>query len=112
MTRETKAGLVVASSFLCLVATVVAVKLREEETPGDDQPEVAAAQPAPAVPEQKLDRPVAPVTVAQPTGQPLPAGPVATAALAPVSAPTLPPAVPVAKPDDNPLLMAKVPPAP
>src|SRR2546421_5024867 len=75
MTRETKAGLVVASSFLCLVAAVVAVKLREEETPGDDQPEVAAVQPEAgrAGTQPKLERPVAPGDVAQPTGKPMPA---------------------------------------
>jgi hypothetical protein len=55
MTRETKVGLVVAGSFLCLVGGVVAMKLRQLEN-HDDAGKVAQAAPsapAPAGPEKK-----------------------------------------------------------
>src|SRR5437879_934528 len=38
MTRETKAGLVVSCSFLCLVGVVLFSKLNEKETSGTDSP--------------------------------------------------------------------------
>jgi hypothetical protein len=43
MTRETKAGLVMASSFLCLVGVVLASKLRGENLSGDPIPAPAVA---------------------------------------------------------------------
>jgi hypothetical protein len=49
MTRETKLGLVVASSFLALVGGVVAVRLRQAESPPDES-EVVAAQQAETAP--------------------------------------------------------------
>jgi hypothetical protein len=59
MTRETKVGLVVAGSFLCLVGGVVAMKLRQPEK-HDDAGKVAQAAPsapAPAGPETKNTTP-------------------------------------------------------
>src|SRR5579871_1899281 len=51
MTRETKAGLVVSCSFLCLVGAVVAVKLRQHPA------EVALVDPATDPPETKSSGP-------------------------------------------------------
>src|SRR6267143_6309407 len=53
MTRETKAGLVVSCSFLCLVGIVLVSKLKEANTPAPDQDALAVA---PADP-QKVDEP-------------------------------------------------------
>jgi hypothetical protein len=60
MTRETKIGLVVAGSFLCLVAVVVVSKWRNGTTPPMDPeeqmpPKVAAAKPTQNPPDQKKD---------------------------------------------------------
>ena len=53
MTRETKAGLVVSCSFLCLVGIVLVSKLKEANAPAPDQDALAVA---PADP-QKVDEP-------------------------------------------------------
>jgi hypothetical protein len=53
MTRETKAGLVVSCSFLCLVGIVLVSKLKEANTPAPDHDALAVA---PADP-QKVDEP-------------------------------------------------------
>lgn len=61
MTRETKVGLVVAGSFLCLVGIVVASKWRRGDAPTDAEEQsvqqVAAAKPSPksAAPDAKKD---------------------------------------------------------
>jgi hypothetical protein len=51
MTRETKIGLGVAGSFICLVCIVVASKWRGGDVPNDpgepSEPKIAAAKPAP-----------------------------------------------------------------
>src|SRR5437763_1591109 len=64
MTRETQAGLVVASSFLCLLGTVLTLKMSEEPQPGP------ATIPAPATTKTEpiAPRPTPPMmpTVPQP----------------------------------------------
>ena len=45
MTRETKVGLIVAGSFLCLVGIVVASKMGRGGDPGDQPPRIAAVVP-------------------------------------------------------------------
>jgi hypothetical protein len=47
MTRETKAGLVVASSFLCLVGIVLVTKLHGADNPPSAAPETAAGNDSP-----------------------------------------------------------------
>ena len=51
MTRETKVGLVVAGSFICLVTVVVATKFRGETTPPSS--EIADAAQSKAEPKDK-----------------------------------------------------------
>ena len=63
MTRETKVGLVVAGSFLCLVCIVVASKIRrgDEPTPGTEEPssfaENSSKPPQPPQPDPKKESP-------------------------------------------------------
>jgi hypothetical protein len=56
MTRETKAGLVVSCSFLCLVGAVVAVKLRQKP---EKPPAVADADPGAGAPAAQAAQPPA-----------------------------------------------------
>src|SRR5687768_2632789 len=53
MTRETKIGLIVGGSFLCLVGIVVASKWRGTDVPSD--PEEQAVQVAAVTPKDKVD---------------------------------------------------------
>src|SRR5437773_926897 len=54
MTRENKAGLVVSCSFLCLVGTVLALKLREPASP-DKSTAVAEGKKPPPIPDPSGD---------------------------------------------------------
>ena len=89
MTRENKAGLVVCGSFLCLVAAVVAVKLRQP--PASDAPPVVSptlalsgvASPEKGKPETLPEPP------SHPPGKEPPAAPPE-----PAAAPVMPPAPP------------------
>ncbi|HMC87990.1 MAG TPA: hypothetical protein VKI17_00515, partial [Gemmataceae bacterium] len=70
MTRETKAGLVVSCSFLCLVGIVLVSKLKEASTPAPDPDALAVA---PADP-QKVDEPTSissPTTTGGTAGSPV-----------------------------------------
>src|SRR5205814_98596 len=88
MTRETKVGLVVAGSFVCLVGVVLALKLRQPENPPDAAAQAQANPPAAGTPKGKADptppakgpatpaapKPVEMAVVSHPQLQPAPAG--------------------------------------
>ena len=60
MTRETKVGLIVAGSFLCLVAIVVASKMRRGEEPATGAAEESTVNQVAAVnPKQNTPAPEA-----------------------------------------------------
>src|SRR5438067_993963 len=119
MTRETKLGIGVASSFLALVGTVLGVKLQQGEPPAADAPAVAAAPEAKPAAEQPQVRDVSDAAKQDAQRAPLPApGPapqtavqqpepavVTAAATPPAPVPVItPPPPPVAKPADPPPL--------
>lgn len=98
MTRETKVGLVVAGSFLCLVGVVVFMKFREGQAPRSEPEARREAEPSPVVVE-------APAPVAGDRGD-SPAGPTIVAVSGPLSLsqlprnpPDPPPLDPVARPE-------------
>src|SRR5580704_8359673 len=83
MTRETKVGLVVSCSFLCLLGTVLYFKLKE---PAPVASEYASADGAPLeAPEDPA--PVAETPSAVPSGPPLGSEPTAPPASAPTRLP-------------------------
>lgn len=104
LTRETKAGLVVAGSFLCLVAVVVLARLRNSDTPSGEQtaPEqTASAEAKTPSPEPPKPQPVTQMPELQPA-PPSPGGQVVQTSGATAEPPktTFPePLIPLVRPD-------------
>src|SRR5437763_13829500 len=84
MTRETQVGLVVASSFLCLLGTVLTLKMNEEPQPGP------AAIPAPAAIPPAAAEAGPPTAFTLPPVQAAPNFPGAAVAAGPPPPPTFP----------------------